>query len=318
MSKFKVGDRVYAKGNIKGCEGRGTIVDVDKGHKTFEYRVCFDDHPGSGIWAFNNTIMAIETPKIIITTNGTTTLARLYEGNRVTKTAEAKCGPDDEFCFATGANLAYDRLMGRDMETTPDDNAEKEPIKLYCAKNLYRWHTLIKGLVYEIDADGHMRIDETDNDPGIYKDFADFARRNPSYAACLVPLVKRPAKVGEWVYITKSKSTQNRFAQDDVLRVKELWCLDGWVFLDCGGYAAMPSEYLVLDGYQPEPEEPKYYSGKVVCIASAHSFWTVGRVYEIIDGVIKDNTEEKRECIIDIEQLNAYSGGVKFAKFIGE
>lgn len=48
--------------------------------------------------------------KIVITSDGVTTLARLYEGSNVVKSAEAKCSPDDEFKFETGAKLAMERL----------------------------------------------------------------------------------------------------------------------------------------------------------------------------------------------------------------
>ena len=40
----------------------------------------------------------------------------------------------------------------------------------------------------------------------------------------------------------------------------------------------------------PEPEKPKYYSGKVVCISPYSSFYTKGKIYEIKDGVGKDDT----------------------------
>src|SRR5574344_339581 len=51
------------------------------------------------------------TSKIVITGDGKTTLARLYDGNRVIRRAEAKCSPKDTYDFATDANLAYDLLM---------------------------------------------------------------------------------------------------------------------------------------------------------------------------------------------------------------
>ena len=56
--------------------------------------------------------------KIVITTDGTETLARLYDGNKVIKTTTAKCSPDDNFSFETGAKIAFERLI---------DYAEKEP-----------------------------------------------------------------------------------------------------------------------------------------------------------------------------------------------
>lgn len=65
--------------------------------------------------------------KIVITTDGTETLARLYDGEKVVKTATAKCSPDDTFDFATGARLAYDRLMG-------DDKATVDPLKIKVGK----------------------------------------------------------------------------------------------------------------------------------------------------------------------------------------
>lgn len=35
-----------------------------------------------------------------------------------------------------------------------------------------------------------------------------------------------------------------------------------------------------------EPPKPKYYNGKVVCIRTAYPWWTVGKVYEVKNGVI--------------------------------
>lgn len=36
----------------------------------------------------------------------------------------------------------------------------------------------------------------------------------------------------------------------------------------------------------PEPEKPKYYSGKVVCIKSLESFSIVGKIYNVKDGIL--------------------------------
>lgn len=43
----------------------------------------------------------------------------------------------------------------------------------------------------------------------------------------------------------------------------------------------------------PEPEKPKYYTGKVVCVSPATSFYTKGKIYEIKDGVGKDDDGDK-------------------------
>lgn len=49
--------------------------------------------------------------KIVITTDGTETHARLYEENKLVKTATAKCSPEDTFDFADGARIAFNRLF---------------------------------------------------------------------------------------------------------------------------------------------------------------------------------------------------------------
>lgn len=36
-------------------------------------------------------------------------------------------------------------------------------------------------------------------------------------------------------------------------------------------------------------EPPQYYNGKVVCIATGYSWWTVGKVYNVVDGVIAND-----------------------------
>lgn len=36
-------------------------------------------------------------------------------------------------------------------------------------------------------------------------------------------------------------------------------------------------------------EPPQYYNGKVVCIATDYNWWTVGKVYNVVDGVIADD-----------------------------
>lgn len=40
-------------------------------------------------------------------------------------------------------------------------------------------------------------------------------------------------------------------------------------------------------------EPPQYYNGKVVCIASDYDWWTVGKVYNVVDGVITADDGDK-------------------------
>ncbi len=41
------------------------------------------------------------------------------------------------------------------------------------------------------------------------------------------------------------------------------------------------------------PEPPQYYNGKVVCIATGYRWWTVGKVYNVVDGVITADDGKK-------------------------
>lgn len=55
--------------------------------------------------------LVTEGDKIVITTDGVTTTAKMYCGKEVIKKAEAKCAPGDKFDFEFGARLAMDRLI---------------------------------------------------------------------------------------------------------------------------------------------------------------------------------------------------------------
>ena len=76
---------------------------------------------GHGFWIYSKDLELIKPnpEKIVITHDGKTTLARLYDGKTVVKSAEVKCDPRDEFDFAAGAKLAFKRLTGEEKEEPP-------------------------------------------------------------------------------------------------------------------------------------------------------------------------------------------------------
>ena len=123
-NKYKVGDRVKVVGwkeSLTGKEkfyGKITTIKDNQGHIDYPYSI---EDCGWYAWRDEELVPACEN-KIIITTDGKTTLARLYDGSKVIKSAEAKCSPEDTFDFAIGAKLAYDRLMGIPL------GEEKKPI----------------------------------------------------------------------------------------------------------------------------------------------------------------------------------------------
>lgn len=121
---FKIGDSVRVIRNYSSARKgmKGTIK--AKGSQTGRWGIEFDEKFGSGhdcggktqnghgYWVPPECLELIKpkAEKIVITHDGKTTLARLYEDNKVVKSAEAKCSPDDEFSFTVGAKLAFERL----------------------------------------------------------------------------------------------------------------------------------------------------------------------------------------------------------------
>ena len=122
--KFKVGDHVV--GNKKSGypttkQGwRGEVVEVlDR----YSIRVkALPGYEGGDETKFSvavkcfDLIKPADHRKIVVTTDGKSTTARLYDGKTVLKSAEAKCSPKDAFDFEAGAALAVDRLLGKKVE----------------------------------------------------------------------------------------------------------------------------------------------------------------------------------------------------------
>lgn len=49
-----------------------------------------------------------------------------------------------------------------------------------------------------------------------------------------------------------------------------------------------------LGAKKKEPEKPKYYNGKMVCVENGgHDWWTVGKIYEYKDGVVTADDGDK-------------------------
>lgn len=116
--KYKVGDkvRIVNKWNCNTCESTlggmdkylGKVLTVSQVKGTCYYM------RESGGYVWNDACivgLAKKEKKIVITSDGVETLARLYDGNKVIKTATEKCSPDDTFDFEVGARTAFDRLI---------------------------------------------------------------------------------------------------------------------------------------------------------------------------------------------------------------
>lgn len=155
--KYKIGDKVrvrydLAKGKIylmsNGFEGdsvesemlefKDKEVTISSYTPTGKYHIkedgeewCWTDEMFSGL--------AVSRPKIVITTDGKTTTAKMYKGKKLLKAAESSCSPEDTFDFAVGAKIAFDRLM---------KNVEMN-IKVICINDVPR-SDFTKGKIYTV------------------------------------------------------------------------------------------------------------------------------------------------------------------------
>lgn len=72
-----------------------------------------------------------------------------------------------------------------------------------------------------------------------------------------------------------------------------------------------------LQGRDPFPEEkkPEFYDGKVVCVKSGNDRWTIGKIYPVTRGFLRDSNENLRGPYKSLDEmhrlLNAYFIEVK-------
>lgn len=122
--KYKFGDKVRVRkdlevGKIYYTADHSDCASFAKGMLPFKGRVVHItqadtkyriEEGGLYYWVDEMFEGLAEPHKIVITSDGETTLARMYDGKKVVKSAEAKCSPSDTFDFMVGAKLALERL----------------------------------------------------------------------------------------------------------------------------------------------------------------------------------------------------------------
>lgn len=158
--EFKAGQK-YIVG-CEACSEHGNIIQITEieGHRC-NYKTIKGEHPES-VFSISSAFAEYLIPckeKIIITTDGKTTTARLYEGDKsLIKTAEAKCSPSDTFNFETGAKLAFERLFA---EEKAEEKAIEAPAFKVGDKVRIIGHT---GLMHFYDTNEIVTIENIDKD----------------------------------------------------------------------------------------------------------------------------------------------------------
>lgn len=159
--KYKVGDKVRVvnvKDHRKYYNGKEfTIKTVcPNGHTSLSTK---GTHYGVGEpWIFLENELEpvfVKNKKIVITSDGVETLARLYENGKVVKKATAKCNPEDTFDFNVGAKLAFERLT----EPAAEKKEEYYNGKVVCVKANSNPGIYTAGKIYQF-VDGRF-VDDT-------------------------------------------------------------------------------------------------------------------------------------------------------------
>lgn len=126
--KFKIGDKVKTHSErghgVNGVayvssmdEYSGIIArveDIINGTNDSGVEKCFYRLENTPFYWHESLLEAVQNEsKIVITTDGTTTRAALYDGHKLIREAKAKCSKDDTFDFEAGAKIAFERLTAK-------------------------------------------------------------------------------------------------------------------------------------------------------------------------------------------------------------
>lgn len=188
--KYKVGDKVRTVSKWRGgCfqhkggkmdKWLGKVMTVrDVGITLYRMVEDIEDNEWGGwVWTENCIAGLACENKIVITRDGTETLARLYDGNKVIKTATAKCSPDDTFNFETGATIAFDRLFEKHEKEEPKHFNGK----VVCVNEHHAGFTI--GKIYEF-IDGQCLDDQKTLRPTHFK-----CKDLSFYGSAFIPIVE--------------------------------------------------------------------------------------------------------------------------------
>ena len=271
--KYKVGDKVKLVGYPRSvCDkakhyGKiATITRVEE-YAPYPYIVNIDGVNLHWCWCDAEFEPVNNYQKIVITTDGKTTLARLYDGKKVIKRAEAKCSPDDEFDFNAGAELAFNRLMGKDKAPS----TEWEVVKRKAKKGDYIRLTTTSFSFNEVGdilkvhriAEGLVKVLNKDLPRGKYGGFADNHEWNYSeHEYEVVKPVVKPCKKETpkpEVYNGKVVCIKTKYPWWTVGKVYEV---KGGIIVDNEG-----CKYPSLGGYRYKNAEDIRHAG---CVGSSN------------------------------------------------
>lgn len=191
----------------------------------------------------------------IITLRGDVTIT----GVQITKQGYPVYSTDGGFAIRESDLMRFDEGVSEAYETKPQD--KPRPIKLYCIQGYADF--LTRGKVYDLGEECEITYDN-----GFVGGGSDWNTTrilgSQKLSSYFIPLVQRPAKVGEWVYVTKVRLRYiDIVSAGQIYQIQKVYHANGFGVrgkrptLSAGDeyWCIGLDEYLVLDGYVPEPQD---------------------------------------------------------------
>lgn len=158
--KYKVGDKVRIvsewgegcgqneRGEMNKWLGKNMTIRAIYYGCSYKMKEDVTEWRGDG-WLWNENCIAgfACENKIVITSDGEKTLARLYDGEKVVKTATAKCSLDDKFNFETEAKIAFERLF--DSEEPKYFNGKAVCVNKYVGFTIGKIYEFVDGQCFD-------------------------------------------------------------------------------------------------------------------------------------------------------------------------
>lgn len=157
---YRPGDKVRIKNHWVSStynhEGRmdkylGTVMTIRCVESPSIYKMKEDVEDNCGLgwsWSTKDFEPYVPQQKIVITSDGRVTKARMFDGKTLLKSAVATCNPEDTFDFETGAKIAFDRLLS-ESKPVSDSAPQYLTADAICFRDGFAGFT--KGRVYHIE-----------------------------------------------------------------------------------------------------------------------------------------------------------------------
>lgn len=270
----------------------GKVVTIKTADKKYRIEEC-------GYNWTDEMFEPVTVQKIVITTDGVETLARLYDGKTVIKSATVKCSPDD---FNTGAEIAFNRLMGV-KEVKEEKKPQKDEPKFKVGDHVRLTEHNVLG--FKVGDTG--TIIEEDGTSIPYK----VSRDGDGFVVWTNPC--NLEKVNEKPFkFEVGKQYRHGDAVIEIEKVEKLPHDVRYRYKTVkGDTGCLPffDEHSVFASDVKPYDPPKYYNGKVVCVEKGYekshplTVFTVGKVYTVTDGIIIADGGYKTEKYKSLEGL---------------